>query len=86
MPIIAYIIIGITAGFIAVKLLKGGGFGFFINSLLGVTGSFLGGWLFSRSDLAIPLLWGSLASAILSAAVLLWVGSLFNRIEDEDFQ
>ena len=37
-----YIIIGIVAGFIAGKLMRGGGFGLFINLLVGVIGGALG--------------------------------------------
>ena len=38
MYFIWYIIIGIIAGFVAGKLMRGGGFGLFINLLVGIVG------------------------------------------------
>ena len=38
-----YIIIGILAGFVAGKFMRGGGFGLFTNLLVGVVGGVLGG-------------------------------------------
>ena len=41
MYFIWYIIIGIIAGFVAGKLMRGGGFGLFINLLVGIVGNFV---------------------------------------------
>ena len=46
MGFIWYIIIGIVAGFLAGKIMRGGGFGLIINLLLGILGGVLGGWVF----------------------------------------
>ena len=42
MGFIWYIIIGIVAGFLAGKIMRGGGFGLVINLLLGILGGVLG--------------------------------------------
>ena len=42
MGFIWYIIIGIVAGFLAGKIMRGGGFGLIINLLLGILGGVLG--------------------------------------------
>ena len=47
MGFIWYIIIGIVAGFLAGKVMRGGGFGLIINLLLGILGGVLGGWVFA---------------------------------------
>ena len=47
MGFIWYIIIGIIAGFLAGKIMRGGGFGLIINLLLGILGGVLGGWVFA---------------------------------------
>ena len=47
MSFIWYIIIGIVAGFLAGKIMRGGGFGLVINLLLGILGGVLGGWVFA---------------------------------------
>ena len=52
MYFIWYIIIGIIAGFVAGKLMRGGGFGLFINLLVGIVGGVLGGWVFSLFGIA----------------------------------
>ena len=47
MSIIAWIVLGLLAGFIGSKLVNKSGEGFFLDVLLGVVGAVLGGWLFS---------------------------------------
>ena len=56
MGIIGSIIIGCLAGFCAGKLMKGGGFGFIMNLVLGLFGGVLGGWLFQQ----LGIQWGGL--------------------------
>lgn len=74
-----YIIIGILAGFIAGKLMRGGGFGLFTNLLVGVVGGVLGGWMFGLLGIATTGLLGSLITSTVGAIVLLWIVSLFNN-------
>ena len=59
MSFIWYIIIGIVAGFLAGKIMRGGGFGLVINLLLGILGGVLGGWVFALFGLAASGLIGS---------------------------
>jgi len=47
MSIIAWIFLGLIAGFIASKLVNRRGEGAVLDILLGVFGAFLGGWLFT---------------------------------------
>jgi uncharacterized membrane protein YeaQ/YmgE (transglycosylase-associated protein family) len=46
MSIIAWIVLGLLSGFIASKLVNKSGEGFFLDVLLGVVGSVVGGFLF----------------------------------------
>ena len=46
MSVVAWIILGLIAGFIASKILSGRGQSFFLNILLGVIGALVGDWLF----------------------------------------
>lgn len=39
------IIIGIVAGYLAGKIMRGGGFGIIVNLILGIIGGVLGGWV-----------------------------------------
>ena len=51
-----YIIIGIAAGFLAGKIMRGGGFGVIINLILGIVGGVLGGWVFGLFGIGLPVL------------------------------
>lgn len=74
------IIVGIVAGFLAGKLMKGKGFGIFINLLVGIAGAVLGGWLFGQLGLSFgDGLIGSLFSAFLGAVILLFFIGLMKR-------
>lgn len=43
--IIAWIVIGAVAGFITGKLMKGSGYGFFMDLVVGIVGAMIGGFL-----------------------------------------
>ena len=70
--IIFTIVIGCLAGFCAGKLMKGGGYGFVMNLVLGLFGSVLGSWLFTE-------LLGQLGTAIIGAVAILWIASLIKK-------
>ena len=46
--IIAWIIIGILAGWLTGKLMKGSGFGFFMDMIVGLVGALIGGFISSK--------------------------------------
>ena len=74
-----YSIIGIVAGFLAGKIMRGGGFGLIINLLLGILGGVLGGWVFALFGLAASGLIGSLITSTVGAVLVLWIASLFSK-------
>ena len=43
--IIAWIIIGVIAGWLTGKIMKGSGFGFFVDMIVGLVGAMIGGFL-----------------------------------------
>jgi uncharacterized membrane protein YeaQ/YmgE (transglycosylase-associated protein family) len=47
MSILAWIILGLIAGFIGSKIVNKTGEGFFLDIILGIVGAVVGGWLFS---------------------------------------
>jgi len=47
MSFVAWIVLGLIAGFIASKLVNKQGEGFFLDTVLGIVGAIVGGWLFS---------------------------------------
>ena len=77
--IILYLLFGAVAGWLAGKLMKGGGFGLIVNIIVGILGSFIGGWLMSLAHIQkAGLLW-ELIAAVVGACLLLFVVSLFKR-------
>lgn len=80
-----YIIIGILAGFIAGKIMRGGGFGLLVNLLVGIVGGVLGGWVFGLLGITTTGLIGSLFTSVIGSIVLLWVLSLFRSPRKAEF-
>ncbi|HWA62305.1 MAG TPA: GlsB/YeaQ/YmgE family stress response membrane protein [Caulobacteraceae bacterium] len=48
MSIIAWLILGLVAGFIASKIVNKSGEGLVMDIVLGIVGAFVGGWVFTR--------------------------------------
>lgn len=79
MSFIWFILIGLLSGFIAGKLMRGGGFGLVINLIVGVVGGVLGGWLFGLFGIHTGGIIGSLITSVVGAVVLLWIAGLLSR-------
>lgn len=79
MYFIGFIIVGLIAGFLAGKIMRGGGFGILVNLILGVVGGVLGGWIFSLLGISTSSIWLSLLSSVVGAILILWIASLFNN-------
>lgn len=73
MNFVWFLLIGLAAGFIAGKLMKGHGFGLIGNLIVGVIGSMLGGWLFDVAGVMPGNLIGELVAAVVGACVLLFL-------------
>jgi uncharacterized membrane protein YeaQ/YmgE (transglycosylase-associated protein family) len=67
------VLIGIIAGFLAGKIVKGHGRGTLMDLLVGIVGSVLGGWIFTLLGLAAYGLIGQLVMATVGAVVLLLI-------------
>jgi uncharacterized membrane protein YeaQ/YmgE (transglycosylase-associated protein family) len=46
MGILSWIVVGLIAGWLAGKVMKGGGYGIIVDVILGILGGVLGGWIF----------------------------------------
>jgi uncharacterized membrane protein YeaQ/YmgE (transglycosylase-associated protein family) len=82
MSFIAWIVLGLIAGFIASKLVNKSGDGMLLDILLGIVGAVVGGWLFNMFGMAgvTGLNVYSLVVAVIGAAVFLIVyHALVNR-------
>jgi uncharacterized membrane protein YeaQ/YmgE (transglycosylase-associated protein family) len=70
---IYWIIVGLIAGWLAGKVMKGGGYGVLMDIILGILGAFLGGWLFGLLGLHAGGMIGSIVVAFVGAVMLVWI-------------
>ncbi|MDP9148020.1 MAG: GlsB/YeaQ/YmgE family stress response membrane protein [Acidobacteriota bacterium] len=68
--IIAWLLIGLIAGWLAGKISRGAGYGCLTDIVLGLVGSLLGGWIFTRLGILGGGFLTSLAAATLGAVIL----------------
>jgi len=73
MDIVLFLLIGLLAGWLAGKIMKGRGFSLFGNLAVGVVGALLGGLLFRILGIATTNIIGSIVTAIVGAIVLLFI-------------
>ena len=79
MGIIAWIIIGLIAGWLAHTILGGRG-GLFGNIAVGLVGALVGGVLFEKLNLHVmPDFWGNLITATIGAIVFLLIWRAIRR-------
>ena len=79
--IIAWIIIGALAGWLAGLVVRGGGFGLLGDIVVGIVGAFIAGWLFPRLHIALATgILGAIVDAAIGAIVLLLVVRLVRRV------
>jgi uncharacterized membrane protein YeaQ/YmgE (transglycosylase-associated protein family) len=79
MSLIITLIIGGIAGWLAGKIMRGGGFGVLMNIVIGVIGSFVGTALFWVLGLRATGLIGNLIAATLGAIVVLYVADYLGK-------
>lgn len=75
MSVIAWVILGLIAGWIASKIMQGSGSGLVMNLVLGIVGAFVGGFLFSLvggAGITGFNIW-SIIVATIGAIVVLWI-------------
>ncbi len=79
MGVIAWIIIGLVAGWLATQILGGSG-GLLKNLAVGLVGAIVGGWLFGLLKLQVmPDFWGNLITATIGAIVFLLIWRAVRR-------
>ncbi len=82
MSFLAWIVLGLIAGFIGSKVVNRSGEGFFLDIILGIVGAVVGGWLFSMfgaHGVTGINLYSILVAAIGAILVLVIYHALFRR-------
>src|SRR3981081_4816666 len=75
--LVGWLVIGLIAGWLAGKIARGRGFGCITDIVLGLIGSYLGGWIFVKLGIFGGGFLYSLAAATLGAVVLVSLPHLF---------
>jgi uncharacterized membrane protein YeaQ/YmgE (transglycosylase-associated protein family) len=74
------IIIGAIAGWLAGKVMKGGGFGFLKNMILGIIGGLVGSWVFDVIGITIiDGILGDIAEGFIGAVIILAIAGAINK-------
>jgi uncharacterized membrane protein YeaQ/YmgE (transglycosylase-associated protein family) len=79
--LIAWIVIGVLAGWITGKLMKGSGYGFFMDMIVGLVGALIGGFLSTRLGMGGVGQHGIIISvliAVVGAVLLTWLVRLIS--------
>lgn len=69
--VIWWIIIGIVAGWLTGKVMRGTGYGVLADLVLGMVGALVGGWIFSAMGIATYSLLGSIIVAFIGAVIVI---------------
>jgi uncharacterized membrane protein YeaQ/YmgE (transglycosylase-associated protein family) len=79
MGVIAWIVIGLVAGWLATQILGGSG-GLLRNLAVGLVGAIVGGFLFGKLNVQVmPDFWGNLITATIGAIVFLLIWRAIRR-------
>jgi uncharacterized membrane protein YeaQ/YmgE (transglycosylase-associated protein family) len=82
MSILAWLVLGLIAGFIASKLVNKSGEGVVLDIVLGIIGAFVGGWLFTTFGAAGVTglnLYSMLVAVVGAVVVLVVYHAIFRR-------
>lgn len=77
--LIWFLLIGLIAGWLAGRVMRGGGFGVIGDMIVGVIGALLGGWLFGVLGIAAGGLIGAIITAFVGAVILILLLRLIRR-------
>jgi uncharacterized membrane protein YeaQ/YmgE (transglycosylase-associated protein family) len=78
--LIWWIVVGLIAGWLAGKVMKGSGYGIAMDIVIGMVGAVIGGFLFGRLG-GFPFggLISSIVVAFVGSVILIWIARLLKR-------
>jgi uncharacterized membrane protein YeaQ/YmgE (transglycosylase-associated protein family) len=71
--LLSWLVVGLIAGAVAGRVVRGRGFGCLVDIVVGVAGAFIGGFLLGYFVQGVAGFWESLVVAFIGAVVLLTV-------------
>ena len=78
--LIIWILIGAVAGWLAGKIMKGGGFGLLGNIIIGIIGAFIGGFVFGLLGITAGGIIGSIVMDTIGAILLLYIIKIIKKM------
>lgn len=80
MWLITWILVGLIAGWAAGRIMKGGGYGPLMDTVLGMVGAVVGGWIFNVLNI-YPAggIVASIVVAIVGAVFIIWITRLLKK-------
>ena len=79
MSLVWFLLIGLIAGWLAGRVMKGGGYGLVGDMIVGVIGALIGGWLFGRLGISAGGLIGAIITAFVGAVILILLLRVIRR-------
>ncbi len=79
MHLVLFLLVGLIAGWLAGKIIRGSGFGVFGDIVIGVIGAGIGGFIFRLLGLSPSGTIGNIVVATVGAVALLYVVKLIKR-------
>ena len=79
MGFLAWIVVGLIAGWLAGQVMKGGGYGVLVDIILGILGGVSGGWVFGMLECGRAAVIGSIIVAFVGAVILVWITRLLKK-------
>lgn len=79
MSLLYFALIGIVAGWLGGRIMKGRGFGLIGNLIVGVVGAIIGGWALGELGFRSSGLISSLITATLGSVILLFIVGLISK-------
>ena len=78
--LIIYLVVGLIAGFLASRVVRGGGLGVIGDIVVGLVGGVIGGWLFAKLGIFTGAgILGSIVVSFVGAVILLGIVRLIKR-------
>ena len=81
MGLLAWVVVGLIAGWLAGQVMRGGGYGVLVDIILGLVGGIVGGWVFGLLGI-----WpgggmiGSIIVAFVGAVILVAIARLLKTV------
>ena len=80
MGLLYALLIGAVAGWLAGKIMKGGGYGLLVNIILGIIGGMVGNWLFGVLNISVGAgALGDIITGVIGAIAVLFVAGLLKK-------